>query len=61
MGLNCAGPLICFNEFVLMNITVLHDLRSVESMIQNCRYGGLTLSISGFWYLQQVLEPICCG
>ena len=39
MDLKCAGPLKC-ELFFPINITVLlHDLRLVEFIDKNCRYG----------------------
>lgn len=43
MGLNPEGPLT-LGPFSIVNITVLYDLRLVESETHNCRYGGPAIS-----------------
>lgn len=60
MGLNPEGPLT-LGPFSIVNITVLYDLRLVESETHNCRYGGPAISstqlflLHGGWVL---LKPV---
>lgn len=56
-SLTSANPLICWS-FSVVNATVLHDPKLVESVDMNHGYGWLTIGYIGFWNAQTVSTSI---